>query len=134
MRPTAPSCPALVERQVEAPDLDLVAVLERADVDPLPIHVRAVERARVAHDEAVALADDLAVPARHGDVVEEHRGVGVAADAGDVAGDEEVAPGVRAPGHVAPPAVARSLGHKGVPEGGVPTRRRLECRATRRAI
>src|SRR4051794_1687579 len=73
--PPATSLVAHVEGQVEPTDLDLVAVVERADVDPLAIHVRTVQRPGVAHHEPTPLPDDLAVAAGHSDVVEEHRGI-----------------------------------------------------------
>src|SRR6478735_1328764 len=125
---------AHVEGQMEPSDLDLVAVVERADVDPLAIDVRAVQRPGVAHDEAVAVADDLAVPARDRDVVEEHRGVRVPADARDVTRDDEVAARVRAARHVEHRAVARDGRHRGDLDGGVAPRGRLEDRTTRRAV
>src|SRR3954451_2621687 len=59
------------EHQAVLADLDLVAPRQGGGLDPLPVEVGAVEAADVAHDEATALPQELRVPARDGDVVEE---------------------------------------------------------------
>src|SRR5687768_7370534 len=53
-------------------DLKLVVVLELGGLDPLPVHEGAVEAAQVADREGLAVADQLRMLARHGDVVEKH--------------------------------------------------------------
>src|SRR3954449_1947432 len=70
-------------------DLQLVAVLQLVRLDPAPVHVRAVQRAEVVDVDAVAPAHVQRVVARDGDVVEEHLGIGAAADRHLVAPDEE---------------------------------------------
>ena len=52
-RSAAPGSPPSDEAQAVAPDLDLVAVVQRRRVDALPVHVGAVERTDVAHHVAV---------------------------------------------------------------------------------
>ena len=68
------------EVQVVAADHDLVAVGERAPLDPLAVDEHAVEAAVVEHAQAVRLADDQRVAARHGRVVEADVGGQAAAD------------------------------------------------------
>src|SRR5689334_23848455 len=60
-------------------DLQLVAVLEPVRLDPPPVHVRPVQRARVVQEPGAGAAHQHGVVARHGDVVEEHIRVGRAA-------------------------------------------------------
>src|SRR3546814_20297689 len=66
------------EQQLERADLELVAIREGRVLDPLPVEVRAVERADVGQAVAVVGLADLGVPAGHGAVVEEDDAVGVA--------------------------------------------------------
>src|SRR6478609_2982429 len=132
--PPATSLVAHVEGQVEPPDLDLVTVVERADIDPLPVHVGAVEGPGVAHHEATPLPDDLAVPTRDGDVVEEHGGLGMPSDARDVARHHVVAPGVRTPRHVQHRPAAGDVRDDRQLDGGVAGRRQVERGTTRRAV
>src|SRR5262245_43047651 len=70
------------EGQPVATDLQLVAVLQTRLVDPLLVDVRTVQRARVAQRVTVGVVFNGHVTPRHGDVVEEDVGVGVAADRG----------------------------------------------------
>src|SRR4051812_13811395 len=76
-------------RELVLADLQLVAVLQLVRLDPAPVHVRAVERAEVVDVDAVAAAHEQGVVARDGHVVEEHLGVGAAADRHLVASHEE---------------------------------------------
>src|SRR5581483_11088776 len=59
------------EHQAVLADLDLVAVVQRHLVDPLPVDVGAVEAAHVGDCEAGRGAAELDVAPRDGDVVEE---------------------------------------------------------------
>src|SRR5689334_2157826 len=63
-----------------APDHDLVAVRERAPLDPLAVDEHAVEAAVVEDAEAVGLAHDQRMTARHRGVVEPDVGREAAAD------------------------------------------------------
>ena len=83
-----------VEDEAELADLDLVAGLQRGLVDALAVDVGAVERADVADDEAVALAAEVGVLARDGDVVEEDVAVGVPAGVDLVVVEQEARAGV----------------------------------------
>src|SRR3954471_22188120 len=60
--------------QLELADLELVAVLEPVRVDPLPVHVGAVQRPRVLQQPVPAAPNERRVLARDGDVVEEDVG------------------------------------------------------------
>ena len=73
-------------------DLDLVVVLELGRLDPLLVHEGAVEAAEVADRERLAVAQQLGVLARDGDVVEEHVALGRAPDQRPLAGGEEALP------------------------------------------
>ena len=66
--------------QAVAADDDLVAVGQRAPLDPLAVDEHAVEAAVVEHAHAVGLAHDQRVAARDGRVVEAHVGGEAAAD------------------------------------------------------
>src|SRR3546814_11282324 len=102
------------EQQLERADLELVAIREGRVLDPLPVEVRAVERADVGQAVAVVGLADLGVPAGHGDVVEEDDAVGgaprghdrlvegEAGAGGGAAGDHEHAATWAGPGAVAP--------------------------------
>src|SRR5215208_1993073 len=68
------------ERQLELADLQLVAVLEAMRVDPLAVHVGAVERAGVVEEPLPAAPHERGVLARDGHVVEEDTGLGRAPD------------------------------------------------------
>src|SRR5437763_5912571 len=68
-------------RQLVLADLQLVAVRQLVRLDPAAVHVRPVQRPEVVDVEAVAAPDEQRVVARHRDVVEEHLGLGTAADA-----------------------------------------------------
>ena len=70
-------------------------VVQRRGVDALVVDVGAVERPDVAHLVARRRPGAIdGVAARHGDVVEEDVGVGVAAERGDLAVEHEAAAGV----------------------------------------
>src|SRR5947209_6440144 len=86
------------ERQLELADLQLVAVGQVAALDPLAVHVRAVQRAEVVDVHLVAAAHQQRVVARHGDVVEEDVRVGPPADRHAIAGDREALPHAPAAG------------------------------------
>src|SRR5215210_69874 len=77
------------EGQLELPDLELVAVLEPVRVDPLAVHVGAVERARVVEQPVAAAPHERRVLARDGDVVEEDIRLGGAPDGHAVARERE---------------------------------------------
>src|SRR3954452_19245134 len=68
-----------------AADGDLVAVGERRPVDPLAVHVDAVERAVVEYPYALGLRHDERMTARNGGVVEADVGRQRAPDAGPLA-------------------------------------------------
>src|SRR5207248_4793446 len=61
-------------------DLDLVAVAQVGRLDAAAVHEGAVEAPLVLDEPASVALDELGVLARDGDVVEEHRAVGRAAD------------------------------------------------------
>ncbi len=69
---------------------------EQVRLDPLAVHVGAVERAEVVDVGALAAAHDQRVVAGDGDVVEEDRGVGRAADAHPLLLDREALAGAAA--------------------------------------
>src|SRR4051794_302982 len=60
-------------------DLHLVAVRQLQLVDPVAVHIGAVQAADVADLDALRVAAELGVPARDGDVVEEDVAVRVPA-------------------------------------------------------
>src|SRR3954454_23390619 len=66
--------------ELELADLQLVAVLQPVRLDPVAVHVGAVERAQVVEVEVAAAAHEQRVVARDGDVVEEDARVGPPAD------------------------------------------------------
>jgi hypothetical protein len=68
---------------------DLVAVLEGAPFDPVPVDEDAVEAAVVEHPDAVRLAHDQGVAARDGRVVEADVGGEAAADPRPLAGERD---------------------------------------------
>src|SRR5689334_16111475 len=72
-------CRAGEEHQPVLADLHLVAPGEHGALDALAVEVGAVEASHVAHREPVALPDELGVPTRHRDVVQEDVAVGVPA-------------------------------------------------------
>src|SRR5690606_1943763 len=76
-------------------DLDLVTGVEHGRVDALPVDVGAVERADVTDDVAALVGDELRVPPRHGDVVEEDVGGGVPPGKGPLGVEQEA--GARRP-------------------------------------
>src|SRR3546814_19906237 len=92
------STPARYEQRRERDDLGLVAIRESRVLDPLPVEVRAVERADVGQAVAVVGLADLGVPAGHGDVVEEDDAVGVAPRGHDRLVEGEAGAGVGAAG------------------------------------
>src|SRR5690242_20092627 len=59
------------EDQAELADPDLVPVLQQRVVDPVAVHVGAVEAADVVDPERASLPVELDVPSGDGDVVEE---------------------------------------------------------------
>src|SRR5215211_7539535 len=67
-------------RELELPDLELVAVLEAVRLDPVAVDVGAVEGAEVVEEEVAASAHEQGVVARDGDVVEEDVRIGPAPD------------------------------------------------------
>src|SRR5687768_17200952 len=73
------------ESQLVLAHLKLVAVLQLVGLDPLPVHIRPVQRAEVVDVDPVAAPDEQRVVARDRHVVEEHLGLGTAADASLVA-------------------------------------------------
>src|SRR6266508_1497032 len=77
------------ECQDEPSDLELVEMPERSGLDTFVVHVRAVQRARVAHLVALAVVADHGVAARDGDVVEEDVRVGMATHRRGVAVERE---------------------------------------------
>src|SRR5581483_3951766 len=83
------------EQHPELADLHLVAAGQLGLLDPLPVHVRAVEAAHVADGEPGAGPVELGVPARDGHVVEEDVAVGVTARGGQLAVQTEPAARVR---------------------------------------
>ena len=85
-----------IEDQAVLADLHLVAAGERRVVDAFPVDVGAVERADVAHREAVVDPAELGMPPGHGDVVEEDVAGRVPAGGGDVGVEQEPAAGVGA--------------------------------------
>jgi hypothetical protein len=79
-------------------DLDLVAVPQDDLVDPITLHIGAVERAHVAHDEdAPGAAQELGVPAGDRDVVQEDVAVRAAAGGRLLRVQQEARARVRSP-------------------------------------
>src|SRR6516162_10114681 len=76
-------CPE--EGQPELAHLDLVPVVEGGLLDPLAVHVGAVQAAHVAHDEPGSMPVELRVAPGHRDVVEEDVAARMAAHRGEVA-------------------------------------------------
>src|ERR1035437_8848485 len=66
-----------IKTQSELADLDLVTSLQYGLVDPLPVDVRAVQRADVTDQEDITFAAEGRMPAGHRDVIEEDVTVGV---------------------------------------------------------
>src|SRR5882762_8352953 len=79
------------EQQPELADLHLVPADQLGLLDPLPVHVGAVEAAHVAHGEPGTLPVELGVPPGHGHVVEEDVAVRVTARGGQLAVEPEPA-------------------------------------------
>src|SRR3954454_12315055 len=77
------------EGQLELADLELVAVLEPVRVHALPVHVGAVQRARVVEQPLPAAAHERRVLTRNGDVVEEDVGLRRAPDRHPLARERE---------------------------------------------
>src|SRR5215213_6431492 len=86
------------EGQLELPDLELIAVLEPVRVDPLAVHVGAVERAGVVEEPVPAPAHERRVLAGDRDVVEEDLGLGRAPDRHPLARHRERLPHAAAAG------------------------------------
>src|SRR5215469_4882793 len=86
---------ALQEDQAELADLDLVSPAERDFLDPVPVHVGAVEAADIAHGKPGAVAVELGMPPGYGHVVEEDVAVRPAAHHRQVAVKQEPASRVR---------------------------------------
>src|ERR1035437_3947637 len=84
-----------IEHQPELADLHLVASLQSGLVDPLPVDVRAVQRAHVTHQEDVTRAAEGRMLAGHRDVIEEDVAVGVTPCADLVSVQQEPCPAVR---------------------------------------
>ena len=91
-RSVAVVCSSAQEGQAVLADLELVVVLELGRLDPLLVHERAVEAAEVGDRERLAVAHELCVLARDGDVVEEHVALGRAADQRALGRGEEALP------------------------------------------
>ena len=79
------------EQQPELADLHLVPADQLGLLDPLPVHVRAVEAAHIADGEPGAVPVELGVPPGDGHVVEEDVAVRVAARGGQLAVEPEPA-------------------------------------------
>src|SRR5215475_4917048 len=77
------------EQQPELADLDLVPADQLGLLDPLPVHVGAVQAAHVAHGEPGTVPVELGVPPGHGHVVEEDVAVRMAARGGQLAVEPE---------------------------------------------
>src|SRR3546814_19923787 len=98
------------EQQLERADLELVAIREGRVLDPLPVEVRAVERADVGQAVAVVGLADLGVPAGPGDVGEEDDASGVAPRGHAQMFAGEPGPGMGATGDQRPAAPGVGLG------------------------
>src|SRR5689334_4886886 len=79
------------EQEPELADLHLVPPGQLGLLDPLPVHVRAVEAAHIADGEPGAVPVELGMTAGDGHVVEEDIAVRVAARGGQVAVEAEPA-------------------------------------------
>src|SRR5689334_8768310 len=79
------------EQQPELADLHLVPAGQLGLLDPLPVHVGAVEAAHVAHGEPGAVPVELGMPPGHRHVVEEDVAVRMAACGGQLAIEPEPA-------------------------------------------
>src|SRR3984893_289987 len=79
------------EQQAELADLDLVPARQLGFLDPLPVHVGAVEAAHVTDCEPGAVPVELGVPPGDGHVVEEDVAVRMAARGGQLAVQPEPA-------------------------------------------
>src|SRR3954462_4016918 len=86
------------EGQLVLAHLKLVAVLELVGLDPLAVHIRAVQRAEIVDVDAVAPSHEQRVVARDRHVVEEDLGLGAAPDPRLVARHEERLAGATAAG------------------------------------
>src|SRR3954468_7176516 len=86
------------ECQLVLAHLQLVPVLQLVGLDPLAVHVGAVERAEVVDVDPVAPPHEQRVVARDGHVVEEDLGLGAAPDPRLVARHEERLAGATAAG------------------------------------
>src|SRR5664280_1512075 len=86
-----------IEHQPELADLHFVASLQIGLVDPLPVDVRAVQRADVTHQEDVTLMAEGRMLARDRDVVEEDVTVGVTPRGDLVRVEQETCTGVWPP-------------------------------------
>src|ERR1700750_2383490 len=82
------------EQQPELADLDLVPAGQLGLLDPLPVHVGAIQAAHVAHGEPGTVPVELGVPPGYGHVVEEDVAVRMAARGGQLAVEPEPAAGV----------------------------------------
>src|SRR6266540_2504950 len=83
------------EQQAELAHLNLVAAAQLGFLDPLAIHVGAVEAAHVADREPARVPVELGMPAGDRHVVKEDVALRVAASGGEIAVEQEPAPGVR---------------------------------------
>ncbi len=92
----------VAEVQVMAADHDLVPVGQRAPLDALAVDEHAVEAAVVDHAQAVGLAHDQRVPARHRRIIEADVSRQAAADPGPLALEREC-------GHVPVVATVREV-------------------------
>src|SRR5713101_6488637 len=104
---TSPLSQARQEHQAELSDLDFVAVVELAFFAPLPVDIGTVQGADVAHQVALGPAEKLGVTPGHGDVIEEDVAVGMPANSGDLALEDETRACVRAALHYEDPKALR---------------------------
>src|SRR5215467_2360364 len=91
--------PGSEEGQPELAHLDLVPVVQGSLLDPLAVHVGAVQAAYVAHDEPGSTPVELRVAPGYCDVVEEDVAARMAAHRGEVAVEQEPAARIRAAFH-----------------------------------
>src|SRR5215211_6868481 len=92
------ACSFLQEAELVLADLELVAVLQPAGLDPAAVQEGPVQAPLVLDEEGVVLVDEHGVLARHGDVVEEDVAIRRAADRRPLALRHEVLTGAAAAG------------------------------------
>src|SRR5450756_135966 len=102
------------EQQPKLADLYLVSPGQLGLLDPLTVHVGAVEAANVANGEAIAMPVELGVPPGDRHVVEEDVAVRMPAGRGEVAVEQEPGPLVRPAEHDEKRRARRKRVHRGV--------------------